>query len=333
MDKYLYSFEKCPACNSRQSEVKHLFDTVLLGEICAVNKCSSCGLVYKEFAPTARGMEKIYSNDYVHFLDNSSVTDNLPEINSAKQKLQRCRNLLDNKKSPSQLKLLDIGCGSGSFVRIAQNLGYSAQGIDPYLPSELESSYLHKRSPESVDANSYDIAVLLNVAEHLDEPRKMFSSIYDLLKPTGVMLLTCPYGDSLARQIYRGAWGHLALEEHLLFWTPASLTHMLREIGFKGKVSYRIAGTPFPYGRIKQQVDIPSKSSQLNYSNQDKSQSCTTPDNAQKNDQKHHRRSFQSYIWQLARYTQRQEITANVIRSLMHLTHTGDYLEYAIKVE
>lgn len=40
----------------------------------------------------------------------------------------------------------------------------------------------------------FNIITLLNVVEHLDQPRLQFSQIYRLLKPGGVLLLTCPYG-------------------------------------------------------------------------------------------------------------------------------------------
>jgi 2-polyprenyl-3-methyl-5-hydroxy-6-metoxy-1,4-benzoquinol methylase len=316
MNKDIRPFEQCPGCGSPTAKAKRIFDVLLLGEPCSVLQCLSCGLVYKELVPTASGLAKIYSANYVHFQTSFSVSE-LAEINSAKQKLARCRKLLATPRPREELRLLDVGCGSGSFVAIARRLGYSADGIDPYLPDSLESSYLQKQSPEDISASSYDIAVLLNVAEHLDEPGHMFSAVRQLLKPGGVMLLTCPYGDSLARRIHQASWGHLALDEHLLFWTPRSLTHLLRELGFHGKVSYRIAGSPFPYGRIKLQTaaPIPTETQHQPASN--------TSTNQQ---------TLQARIWKLARAIQRQEATANFVRSLVHLSHSGDYLEYAIGV-
>lgn len=157
----------------------------------------------------------------------------------------------------------------------------------------------------------------MNVVEHLDEPIHIFSAVQRLLKPGGVMLLTCPYGDSLARRYYQGYWGHLALDEHILFWTPRALTGLLRELGFRGKISYRIAGSPFPYGRVKLPTVVPKLIE--NYE-----QRCFENTN--------NSRSLSEQVWQLARTIQRQEGIANLVRYIVHLTHTGDYLEYAISV-
>lgn len=315
MKEDLHSFQQCPGCFSPTSKAKSLFDVLLLGEPCSVLQCPSCGLVYKKFAPTVSALAKIYSGDYVHFQSSSSVITQA-EINGARQKLARCRRLLSTYRLPEQLRLLDVGCGYGSFTEIAQRLGYLADGIDPYLPEELKSNHLQKKSPEDIPPNSYDIAVLLNVVEHLDEPRKMFSEVRRLLKPGGVMLLTCPYGDSFARHFHQANWGHLALNEHLLFWTPRALTRVLRELGFHGKVSYRIAGSPFPFGRVELKTATPIQSD----------------DNQELSTAKGNQRSLQAQILQLIRTIQRQEATANFVRYLLHVTHSGDYLQYTIGV-
>lgn len=334
MNQTLSRFLQCPSCHSGSSNANHLFDVPLLEDNSPVLQCLSCGLVYKELAPTAHGLEKIYSGDYVHFQTNSAdITQ--AEINSAKQKLSRCQKLLKSRCQPQNLRLLDIGCGSGSFVEIAQKLGYLAEGIDPYLPEELQNDYLHRKSPENIPSESYDIAVLLNVAEHLDKPRDMFSQVWRLLKPNGVMLLTCPYGDSLARCIHQADWGHLALNEHLLFWTPRSLTHLLRELGFQGKVSYRIAGSPFPYGRLTSTSVCTEEEEESRREGEEKrgDRGTMTILSPVFSWFPHSRILFnwQVYVWNLARTIQKQETSANFIRSLVHLTHTGDYLEYAIK--
>src|SRR5205085_5744285 len=86
-------------------------------------------------------------------------------------------------------------------------------------------------------------------AEHVPDPHSLFASVRRLLKPHGVLLVACPYGASLARRFHRERWTHLALDEHVLFWTPGSLRIATRRAGFEGPASLRISGSPFPFGR------------------------------------------------------------------------------------
>jgi SAM-dependent methyltransferase len=320
MSKGTPRIKQCPACNCQTALSKKLFIVLLMGEPCKVIKCKECGLIYKEFVPNSVG--QIYSADYVHFqTENATIT--MADINSAKQKLARCRKLLGASRSVNDLRLLDVGCGFGTFVEIARNLGYSAFGIDPYLPEKLQKPYLRKETPEAVTAQSYDIAVLLNVAEHLENPEPMFTAVRRLLKPDGVLLLTCPFGNSLARRFYKSRWGHLALEEHLLFWTPDSLTRMLRKMGFSGDISYRIAGSPFPYGVVNTIHDMPlSDNDTQSIGNHE--QILASVEEKPK--------SFQARVWQLARLIQQKETVGNLVRHFVNISRTGDYLEYAIRI-
>src|SRR5204862_6536324 len=141
-----------------------------------------CGLVFKEWFRAAQALDAMYAAGYVHF--DASTRQGAAEINSARQKLSRCRRLLASSASPEKIRLLDVGCGSGGFVRIARGLGYDAEGIDPYLPESLQATPgLRRASPDELPAATYDIALLLNVAEHVPDPHSLFASVRRLLKP------------------------------------------------------------------------------------------------------------------------------------------------------
>jgi hypothetical protein len=313
MNLYLRRVDVCPGCETPSNLASCLFGLSILGEPCSLLKCNRCGLVFKELFPTLVGLEKIYSPDYVHFAQDEEDYDKA-ELCSAKQKLIRCCRLLGRRAGASPIRLLDIGCGTGKYVRMAKSLGYEAHGIDPFLPNHLESNLLRRASPESVESSFYDVALLLNVAEHLTEPRRLFASVYSLLKPGGVLLLTCPYGDSVARRYYKDKWIHMSLDEHLLFWTPTSLKNLLGNLGFAGRISYRVAGSPFPFGRDK------SASSEKS--------GCVA---GLRKPASHPNLDVQARIWRGARRLQRTQILANIVRGLVHYTRTGDYLEFGVR--
>ncbi|MFA5976145.1 MAG: class I SAM-dependent methyltransferase [Elusimicrobiota bacterium] len=310
---------ECPACRAPVSLSVKLFDTGFWQGTCAVMRCS-CGLVYKKSMPSQDDLANLYSEGYTHF-QLSDDAAGPAEILSARQKLARaCRFLPET--PPRGWRLLDVGCAAGTFVSIARQLGFQAEGLDEYLPENRQNEFLRRGGIDSLPTGSFDLVTLLNVAEHLVDPWPLLSGAYRLLRPGGVLLLTCPYGAGLACRIYRNRWVHMTLDEHLLFWTPASLTRILRAVGFQGPVDYRIAGSPFPYGRTghspRSLAGNPGKPlPEIMDPRQGLSGMTFWED-------------WQQRAWKIARWIQRREALANSIRALVHWTRTGDYLEVAI---
>jgi SAM-dependent methyltransferase len=309
----LCKVSECPGCLAPIEKSNYLFETTILKQQCFIQKCTICGLIYKEHLPTINGLNKIYNEGYTHFNDGGEWKKSY-FWNSAKQKLDRCQRMQKN-KGLNKPRILDVGCGSGDFVSVARELGYDAYGIDPHLPSHCQKPYLERKRLDEIGTASFDIVVLLNVAEHLVRPRDFFREVYRVLVHDGIVLLTCPYGNSLARHFYRNNWNHLVLDEHLLFWTPKSLSEMLRQIGFKGNNNFRIAGTPFPWGRVQKMENRKIEEQQI----------------AKRGDVLISKRcDLRTYITQAARFIQSHERTANFVRHLVHYTASGDYLEYLI---
>ena len=221
--------------------------------------------------------------------------------------------LLRNSRSVGQLRVLDVGCGAGGFVKIARHLGYQAEGIDPHLPPHCEDEGLWRATPDKLPTAAYDAVFLLNVAEHLVAPRRLLSDVRRLLRPGGVLFISCPYGESWALRMYGARWVHLALDEHLLFWTPGSLGRMLKSVGFTGNSSIRIGGSPFPFGRVASSK--PSEDTVIGHP-------VCNPETAHQ--------SFQARVWRFARWLQARETSGNLVRAIVNATRLGDYLEYAI---
>lgn len=70
--------------------------------------------------------------------------------------------------------LLDLGCGPGHIAARAKAMGISVTGVDAYEPIEGKMDHFHKVNLEGlelpVDPFSYDVVLLLDVIEHLQDP-------------------------------------------------------------------------------------------------------------------------------------------------------------------
>jgi 2-polyprenyl-3-methyl-5-hydroxy-6-metoxy-1,4-benzoquinol methylase len=97
--------------------------------------------------------------------------------------------------------VLDVGCGTGALIsQIAQRGVSKAYGID-YSDAAIQSAknnYQHQQLSFSVfDFDNWidpvDVIVSCGTFEHMDDPGKMMKKMSNLLKPNGVLILTCPH--------------------------------------------------------------------------------------------------------------------------------------------
>lgn len=140
-------------------------------------------------------------------------------------------------------KILDIGCGDGSFIKQAKEK-FDCMGLEI---SEYLASLARKNGLNIIVGNflltdfaneKYDGITLISLLEHLGDPEVAMKKCFSLLNKGGVLLIkTVNYG-CLNRRIKRGNWTGFRPPDHIIYFTPPSLKRLLRKIGFtKIKIS------------------------------------------------------------------------------------------------
>lgn len=126
-------------------------------------------------------------------------------LQSAEERLQQVRDLSHIK---AKEKLLDIGCGYGSFVLVCRNAEIEAEGIDiaDYdinfarkrlaleRPSDNAESVLHLGDGQNTGLpdSSFDVITAWNLLEHVPDFHKLIQEAYRLLRPGGVFIGIAP---------------------------------------------------------------------------------------------------------------------------------------------
>jgi 2-polyprenyl-3-methyl-5-hydroxy-6-metoxy-1,4-benzoquinol methylase len=105
-------------------------------------------------------------------------------------------------------RLLDVGCGEGTFLQLAQKNGWQVSGTEVSLYAAGYTSNLLKvdifcgELPDSrYLENSFDVVTMWHVLEHVMDPHCYLTEIHRILKPNGLLLLAVPNLNNLVMQI------------------------------------------------------------------------------------------------------------------------------------
>ncbi len=138
--------------------------------------------------------------------------------------------------------VLDIGCGGGSFLRIAQECGWDVTGIDPdpKAVANCRSQGLNVQHGglELFDGKEclFDVITMSHVIEHVHHPVEVMKVCHRLLKPGGRFWIETPNVESLEHRLFGRNWLGYDPPRHLVLFNPGSMTAALSSVGFSRQV-------------------------------------------------------------------------------------------------
>jgi len=133
--------------------------------------------------------------DLLPFYEN--LQDPIYEQSRKERLLQAAMFLRHARKHVPQGKLLDVGAGSGILVEKALSMGYKAQGIEPseWLQQQAEKKNLPIYCGLLDDIpkeSTFDVITLIDVIEHVEDPRTLLDDCFERLRENGVILVATP---------------------------------------------------------------------------------------------------------------------------------------------
>jgi 2-polyprenyl-3-methyl-5-hydroxy-6-metoxy-1,4-benzoquinol methylase len=207
-------------------------------------RCTNCGFVFANRRPTPDELVAHYEG-YSRAECDSTITR------------ARYEELLDEFAAFRRSgRILDMGCGVGSFLEVAAERGWEVFGTET-TETALEicaaKGIAVKRAPLDPGAwpdGHFDVITSFEVVEHLTEPEKEAPLVAALLRPGGLFYCTTPNFDSLSRRVLRGGWTMVSYPEHLSYFTDRTLSRWLGRSGLKRA---SVASTGVSVSRLRPQ--------------------------------------------------------------------------------
>lgn len=211
-----------------------------------IAQCRSCGFWYVNPQPTPEELSRFYAA-----YDDGEQWRKLEEhfnkgIRGA---------ILRRKQSGS---VLDIGCGSGNFLRCMKEKGFSVFGVEPsgsgsnYARNEHGIAIYHGMMEDYLAAQAaqrFDVITLLNVLEHLSDPAGALLQLRQAMASDGLAAIVVPdarfhdlvgrlrrrfgFADPYWLEQSRGVLSGFKLPDHLCSFQPATLTALLKRCGYQ----------------------------------------------------------------------------------------------------
>lgn len=129
-------------------------------------------------------------------------------------------------------KIIDFGCGDGSFAVELASSGFEVVAVDfsdvlasfklqnanvRFMGMNLDEAWVDRLVPES-----FDIALCLEILEHLLRDYDFLYNIRRILKPSGYIILSVPLKDNMTID-----------DHHLRYFPKFSLYKLLQSAGYR----------------------------------------------------------------------------------------------------
>lgn len=138
----------------------------------------------------------------------------------------------------SEQRLLDVGCGNGSYLELMRLLGWDGTGVDtdPTAVAAAVKAGFDVRLGTLFDAKFADgyfnVVTLSHVIEHVHDPVSLLAECRRVLAPGGELVVMTPNLESAVHRRFGCNWLHLDPPRHLVIFTIDSMRRALATAGF-----------------------------------------------------------------------------------------------------
>lgn len=169
--------------------------------------CKLCGLIFSYNLVSVEETEKHYKDQYLHEVDWHAEARSILEF-------------LGIAKGP--LRIFDYGSGSGRLSDALRSMGFHVDNYEPMIDGNFESRTYQ---------NDYDLVILNQVIEHVEDILKSTENVFSLTRPGGIIFIATLMTDEMIndpenfQELFK-SWWYKDDPTHISFFCTRSFEYI-----------------------------------------------------------------------------------------------------------
>ncbi|NHZ86080.1 MAG: methyltransferase domain-containing protein, partial [Planctomycetia bacterium] len=226
-------------------------DYLVSGESFDIMECNDCSLRFTSPIPDSKEIVNYYKSDkYIsHAKRVTSVFDIIYKI-VRKFTLRSKRKIVKQISQKQSGMLLDIGCGTGEFLKTMKQSDWDIAGVEVNektrrIAQTNADSIILDTNDFFKNKQKYDVITLWHSLEHLNTLARFLNKISLSLNSNGVIMVAVPNYRSFDAEYYKQDWAAYDVPRHLYHFSFEAMVKLMEKFKFRLIQSKQLPFDPF----------------------------------------------------------------------------------------
>ncbi|APZ45691.1 methyltransferase [Polaribacter reichenbachii] len=202
-------------------------DFTVSGEVYQVKKNEEFDMLVTVPIPENLG-DYYKSEDYISHTDSKkSLFDKVYQ--SVKNITLKRKLKLMNSFTTSSKNILDVGAGTGDFLKVCANNSWNVYGTEPDIGARniaLKKGITLQEDLSTFKNNLFDVITLWHVLEHVENLEEYITTLNNLLSEKGRLVIAVPNYKSYDANYYQQFWAAFDVPRHLWHFSQNSISKL-----------------------------------------------------------------------------------------------------------